>query len=236
MTPEHVAREHREREEPERPHVRGRRDLSAPRLLRREPHRRAVRARRVALVLFGDLRDAEVEHLHDLRRVLRFETPRNTFSGLRSRCTTPASCAAPSAWAICSSTSAASAGWNGPRFETRRQVLAFEELHHEKRNLRLRIDARRDDLDDVLARDARPDARLLLELRARGRVEDERAVHQLERAHLPRRQLLHDVHRAHAALVERFDDAIVVCEEGSRLEAHLECAAKKFQTVSWKSG
>ena len=49
----------------------------------------------------------------------RRDRARNTFSGLRSRCTTPAACAAAIAWQSCSNTSRTSSCDSGPFVSTR---------------------------------------------------------------------------------------------------------------------
>ena len=55
---------------------------------------------------------------------------RKRFSGLRSRCTIPFSCAAASAWAICAAISSASRSASAPARSSRsRERLALEQLH-----------------------------------------------------------------------------------------------------------
>jgi len=102
--------------------------------------------------------------------------------------------------------------------EPRREALAFEQLHHQVRKARRGVDAGGLHLDDVLARNARPDASLLLEAPQRLRIVDELLVQQLERAELARRKLVHDEHRPHAARRERSLDAVVPREDGPRYE------------------
>jgi hypothetical protein len=57
----------------------------------------------------------------------------NTFSGLTSRCTSPARCAAASAASTGSSTETASSGRSRPRRRsTSRSVLPADQLHHQE--------------------------------------------------------------------------------------------------------
>lgn len=93
--------------------------------------------------------------------------------------------------------------------------LALQELHREPRHLRRRVDARRDDVDDVLALDPRADPCLLREAFTQARIGDELRVHGLERALLTRAELLGDVDRAHASFAERANDPEVRCEDAS---------------------
>ncbi|MFT3767570.1 MAG: hypothetical protein QM820_19115 [Minicystis sp.] len=66
----------------------------------------------------------------------------------------------------------------------------------------------------MLALDAGAHARLLLEALARPRVLHELRVHQLQRALAAGAELLDDVDRAHAALVEGANDLEVAGEDG----------------------
>ncbi len=100
----------------------------------------------------------------------------------------------------------------------RREVLAAEELHGEPGCTRHGVDARGNDLDDVLAVDLRPDAGLLLEAGTEARIGDELRQHQLESPLFAGAQLLGDVDGAHAALAQEVQHAIVTREHRPRLQ------------------
>jgi hypothetical protein len=116
------------------------------------------------------------------------------------------------------------------------QVLALEQLHHEVRQAAACVDARGDDLDHVLARDARAHTRLLLEALLQARVGHDLAVHDLERPLLAGALLVDPVHQTHPALVERPHDREVAADDRpggkERLDRHLpgRIAAKRGTT------
>ena len=64
--------------------------------------------------------------------------PSSTFAGLRSRWTTPRSCAWASAANSAPNTAAVSAGGSGPRRDARAQIAALDQRHREPRRAVLR--------------------------------------------------------------------------------------------------
>jgi len=79
------------------------------------------------------------------------------------------------------------------------EVFPFEHLHRDEWRARGFIDARGDDLDDMITWDLGTDPGFLLEAFAQLGVADEAWVHQLQRAFAPGAELFGDVDRAHAA-------------------------------------
>ena len=94
--------------------------------------RRLRERRRSAPV--GDLRDAEVEHLHE-RRCRRAVASRNRFAGLRSRCTMPSACASASAVARLQHVVDARPRRAAARASrsSLREIAPVEQLHHHVR-------------------------------------------------------------------------------------------------------
>jgi hypothetical protein len=90
--------------------------------------------------------------------------------------------------------------------EERLQVLALQVLHRHPGELALRVDARRDHLDDVVAADARAHPRLVDEELSVAPALEDVGVKHLERAAVPRAPLLDLVHRPHAAARDQADD------------------------------
>jgi len=85
--------------------------------------------------------------------------------------------------------------------EGRAEVFAPEEVHHDERRTRLRVDVGVERLHDVLALDLRRDGRLELEARPQIGVRHEARQHDLERAapaRLPVEDLVHGAHTAGA--------------------------------------
>lgn len=105
----------------------------------------------------------------------------------------------------------ASFGRSTPRRSSRARS-SLEQLHREPGHSRTRVHAGADHLHDVIARHARADPRLLHEPLPQRRVGHELRVHHLERARVPRADLLDDVDGAHTAFGEPAHDAEVTGE------------------------
>jgi hypothetical protein len=133
-----------------------------------------------------------------------------TFSGLTSRWTTPAACAAPERVAeLREQLVDLGRRHRAAPLEEDREGLALEQLHHEEGRAARTVEARRDDLDDVLALDTRAHPSLLHEPLAELVVAHEVLVHELEDTLATRAQLRDDVDGPHAAGGELVVDLIV---------------------------
>ncbi|MFO0628605.1 MAG: hypothetical protein U0325_23730 [Polyangiales bacterium] len=97
-----------------------------------------------------------------------------------------------------------------------REVLALQELHHQKGDRRGAVDVAVDDLHDVVAVDARAGGGLAVEpLDARG-VREALGVQELQREAAPRELVLDLVDLGHPAAAEATDQAVTVREHGAR--------------------
>jgi hypothetical protein len=210
-SPIHDARERAEHDEPKRPHVRGRGDGAVELgLLGRHPHGRPHRGRPRRLGLREDLRDTEVEHLHGelhagaARRahqdVLRLDVSVDDAGRVRR----PERVAELREQLV-----DLGRRHRAAPLEEDREGLALEQLHHEEGRAARTVEARRDDLDDVLALDTRAHPSLLHEPLAELVVAHEVLVHELEDTLATRAQLRDDVDGPHAAGGELVVDLIV---------------------------
>jgi hypothetical protein len=103
----------------------------------------------------------------------------------------------------------------GERFAPRQhalQILAAEQVHHQKRCLRLRVDSCVGHPDDVVTLERTGDLGLALEARAEPLILEEAREHHLERP-VGVRPLVEDlVDRAHSARLDAADDPVTIVE------------------------
>ena len=139
------------------------------------------------------------------------------FAGLRSRWTMPASCAASRASAICRAIGSASSTGMAPRVKRCGQVLAFDELHDERRGCRPHARSRRPGqcAGGSVTRASSPRARTGQSIRVRRH----RRGQDLDRDRPPERRVAGAIHLAHAASAEQRDD-FIGAETGPGVEAH----------------
>ncbi len=100
------------------------------------------------------------------------------------------------------------------------QVLPLEELHHQKRHARLRVDPRIGGLDDVLAVNLGRDGRLDREPLAQHRIPDELGAHHLERAAPPGPEVRDLVDHPHPPDAEAARDLVAAMEHRSDGQNH----------------
>jgi hypothetical protein len=104
------------------------------------------------------------------------------------------------------------------RFDVRRKIGTREQFHGHPWSPCRCIDARAHDVNDVVAFDARTDARLLLEPPSQRLIGDHLWMHQLEGAARTRADLIDDINRSHAARAEGSDNAKIIREDGAWFE------------------
>ncbi len=122
-------------------------------------------------------------------------------------------------------------GERATRLDVGSEIFAVEKLHgHVGRSGRV-VDARADDVDDVLAIDASTDARLLLEALAELGCPEELRVHHLDRAPPAGAPLDRNVHLAHPARGERLHDGEVTPEYRARAELRHCPPRRAYRTV-----
>jgi hypothetical protein len=102
-----------------------------------------------------------------------------------------------------------------PRRHIASEVLALEQLHHEKRRARRRVEPRVEHLHHVIALDRRRDLGLAHESLARVGVRGQLGTQELQRTSTSGGLLNHRVDRAHSSFGDEGLDAIVVGEERS---------------------
>ncbi len=123
---------------------------------------------------------------------------------------------------------------SAPMADHRGEVPAVEQLHRQIRQLSGGIDPGADDFDHMLAGDRCADRRLPDKPRPTALVVEQPAVHHLERPDLARALLLGAIDRAHAALGQRSQDAVVAGEQGpggeprGRRHAESQCIREAF--------
>ena len=140
-----------------------------------------------------------------------------TLAGFKSRCTMPASWAASSASAICFAIGSASSIGIGPRAMRCGQILAFDELHHE-RVLFDTVDVR-----DVGMIERREDFRFALESREAFAIVGDIGGQDLDRHFALQLRIARAIDLAHAAGAELADD-FVHADPLTRGEGHWGCA------------
>ena len=150
------------------------------------------------------------------------------FAGLRSRWTTPRSCAAASPAASCRASSTRPV-FRKPAdpFERRREILAVDVLHRE---IQIALDlADVVDATDVGMRDLprRPD--LVVKLREPARVGREILRQEFQRHGLAEAQIVGAVDLAHPAAAEQSDHAVPAVEHGARRESPVIDRARRAQ-------
>ena len=140
-----------------------------------------------------------------------------TLAGLRSRCTTPFSCAAASASASATPNSMTRAMGSPPGITWPIKPVALDQLHRQEPHAVLILD--RIERDDVRVVEAGDDAGFVFESRQAFRVRGHAGRQYLE-GHVTTESVIPGpIHLAHAAGAERRDD-VVSTESGAYRDGH----------------
>ena len=136
-----------------------------------------------------------------------------TFAGFRSRWMMPAACAASRAIAICRAIGIASESGIGAPADPGRQIVAGDELHHEKHDVWPLTGGVRDrsgvvDLRDVRMVQRRERLRLAVEPRRALRIRGERVRQHFQRDVALQPRIARAIHLSHAAFADEGGDLV----------------------------